>query len=282
MVEGGLRIMGEMEDLLRDTLFCFVDVETTGLHPQSGHRICEIALLHWRGGRDMEAFESLVNPGRPVSPGAYDFHGISDAMLRHAPSFGEIAPRVVAFLQDAVMVAHNAPFDLSFLYTQLAGLGFPMPANPVVDTLALARRCYCFPSNSLGNIARYLGIPLKGQHRARADVELTKEVFRLFLQDLERKGITSLGDLLEMQGGPVPLPTAETVVLPPLLEEALRGRRPLYLRYLSPRWQETSRVVDPIEVVAYQDRLYLVAFCRLRQEKRTFRLDRVLEMQLVP
>jgi DNA polymerase-3 subunit epsilon len=266
---------------LAEVVFCFLDVETTGLHPQFGDRICEIALLRWVNGRTLERFQSLVNPGRPISPGAFAVNGISEAMVRDAPRFGELASRILSFLENAVIVAHNAPFDLGFLTAQLVDLRLPPPPNPVVCTLALARRCFQFPGYSLGVIARHLGIAVTQEHRAMADVELTREMFFLFMQHFQQQGITSLGELLALQGGSIPLPAPEAVILPPALDEALRRRSLLKLRYVSSRWTETQRIVEPIEVAAYGDYTYLVAFCHLRQEQRTFRLDRIVEMNLV-
>ena len=263
---------------LTEAIFCFLDVETTGLKPQFGDRICEIALLRWRNGQTLETFHSLVNPERPISPGAFAVNGITEAMVRDAPKFKELALQVLTFLKDTVIVAHNAPFDMSFLNFQLANLGLPLPRNPVLCTLSLARRCFCFPSNGLGAIARYLGVKVEQEHRAMSDVKTTREIFRLFLQDFRRKGLEYLGELIELQGGTIPIPTPEAVILPPPLEEAIHSQKPVQIRYLSYWGEETYRVIEPIEVINYGDCVYLTAFCHLRQEQRTFRLDRILEI----
>ena len=263
---------------LSQVTFTVLDVETTGLAPHFGDRICEIALLRCREGRELGRFSSLVNPGRPISPGASAVNGIRDRDLVDAPVFSEIAPSVMTFLEDSVLVAHNAPFDPAFLSAEFGICQLPAPTQVVIDTLALARRCYRFPSNSLGSVAHFLGIEVRGQHRAMVDVLTTKMVLERFLADSSETGITMLGQLLEAQGGSIRVPNQESVPLPPVIEEALRCGRKLLLRYVSASGEETQRTVTPLSVAAHRGYIYLVAMCHLRHEQRSFRLDRIVEM----
>ncbi|NIV36462.1 MAG: hypothetical protein GWN58_45615, partial [Anaerolineae bacterium] len=110
-----------MEDLfaadrpLDEVTFALFDVETTGLSPTYGHRVCEIACLRLKAGMEAGRVEALVDPGRSISPGAYRVNRIEPEMLADAPAFETIAGAVLDLMQDAVLVAHNAPFDLGFL-----------------------------------------------------------------------------------------------------------------------------------------------------------------------
>jgi len=99
------------------------DVETTGLSAADGHRVCEVALLRFLRGTVIDSFVSLVNPLRPIDPGASAVNGITDAMVAGAPTFADLLPRILDFLSDDPLVFHNAPFDLSFLRSEarLAG-----------------------------------------------------------------------------------------------------------------------------------------------------------------
>jgi len=148
--------------------FIAADVETTGLSPADGHRICEIALLRFLRGTVIDSFVSLVNPLRPIDPGAQAVNGITDAMVAGAPDFTDLFPGIVAFLGDDPLVFHNAPFDLSFLRAEARRAGGTWPANRVLDTLPLARRSGRFRSHSLSSICRELGIGT-GFHRAEGD-----------------------------------------------------------------------------------------------------------------
>jgi DNA polymerase-3 subunit epsilon len=264
---------------LDEITFTVLDVETTGLTPQLGDRVCEIAVLRFRGDRELARFQSLVNPQRPISPGAFAVNGIRDQDVVDAPFFAEIAPTVVDMLDDSTLVAHNAPFDLSFLASELRICGLPFVLDSIIDTLALARRYYRFPSNSLQAVAHYLGVETTGRHRALADVVTTKMVLERFVVDLGQKGVTTLAGLLAAQGGDIGWYEREEIPLPPQIEEALKSGGSLWLRYLSAAGEETRRVVSPLQVTTYSGYAYLVAFCHLRAEQRTFRLDRIVEMR---
>jgi DNA polymerase-3 subunit epsilon len=145
-----------------------VDVETTGIEPADGHRICEVALLKFLRGDVIDSLVSFVNPLRPISPGASAINGITDVMVAGAPLFGDLFPRILAFIDSDVLVFHNAPFDLSFLRAEARMARGEWPGNPVVDTLLLARRTGRFRSHSLSAICRELGIGA-AFHRAEAD-----------------------------------------------------------------------------------------------------------------
>jgi hypothetical protein len=204
---------------------------------------------------------------------------IKDEDLIDAPLFSEIAATVLGVIGVSVIVAHNAPFDLGFLAYELTISRLPLVDNPVVDTLALSRYCYSFPSNSLPNVAYYLGIDTLREHRALADAITTKQLLDCLLADLLDAGVCTLGDLIGVQGGDIGWLTQEIIPLPPQIDEALRGEGQLELRYVSASGEETRRVVSPLYVTAFAGYLYLIAICHLRNEQRTFRLDRIIEMR---
>jgi DNA polymerase-3 subunit epsilon len=267
---------------LSDITFAFLDVETTGLDPCLGHRICEIAVLKTRGGKVLDKLQTLINPGRDISPQAASVNGITGDMIRGAPFFRDVAWDVLDALRDSVIVAHNATFDLRFLFAEFASIKLPHPENDVIDTLSIARRHYNFPSNSLGKIARYLGISTVGEHRAFADVRITNEIFEYFLMDLERRGmrVSSLKDALKLQGKPVSFERSNGFVVPPAIEEALRAKGKLQIRYLSAyKDTTTTRIIEPVEINVSGSYTYVIAFCHLRKEKSKFRLDRILEVK---
>jgi DNA polymerase-3 subunit epsilon len=149
-----------------------VDLETTGLSPARGHRICEIALLRFRKGVVAESLVSLVDPLRPISPGASAVNGITDDMVAGAPTFASLFPSLLAFVGGETLVFHNAPFDLSFLRTEAALAGGAWPGNPVLDTLSLARRSRRFRRHSLSHLCGEFGI-VSVFHRAEADAYAT-------------------------------------------------------------------------------------------------------------
>ena len=185
--DGLLRSLAEVE-------FVVVDLETTGGAP-GPEGIIEIGAARVVGGRLTERFVSLVNPGRPIQPFVVRLTGITDAMVAEAPPLAEVLPRFVEFAGSAVLVAHNADFDMS----HLRAAGAPCDA-PVLCTIRLARRL--LPESrrrSLDAVAARLGIGCVGRHRALPDAEIAAEILCVFLERLRERGIERLDQLLDFQ-----------------------------------------------------------------------------------
>ncbi|MGQ9787326.1 MAG: exonuclease domain-containing protein [Anaerolineae bacterium] len=254
--------------------FTVVDVETSGLDPVWGHRLCEIAIVLQQGGRELETFTQRVNPERPIDPGAQAVHGISYEELQDAPRFMEIAPIVRAYLECAVVVGHNVLFDAGFLAAEWRRLRWPPPCVHLVDTLMLARRWLGLASNRLTSVAEALGIPINAAHSALGDARITAQVLHALLRILSTYGVVTLSDLIDAQGGPITWPRSHWDQLPDLLQEALVFRRRIWLRYVSEAGIVTERWVEPLDA----NTEYLIAYCHLRQAQRLFRLDRILAM----
>ena len=254
----------------------FVDVETTGLDPATGDRVCEIALLRVRGDQEVARFESLVHPQRRMTPGAMAVNGITDAMLVDAPPFATVLPQVYALLQDAVLVAHNARFDVGFLRHEWQIAGQTLPSLAVVDTLALAQARYRFRHNSLGAIASELGIIPTSLHRAMADVLITWQVLQRFIANMRQEGPVTLAHVMYPHSR---RSVAEMAAVITTLQEAIPAGTPLRLRYQPGKAPETVRVVQPLEVYYERGHGYIRAFCHLRQEERNFRFDRIAELR---
>jgi DNA polymerase-3 subunit epsilon len=264
---------------LDELTFTFVDVETTGLDPAMGDRVCEIALLRVQGDRELARFESLVHPQRPMHSGALAVHGITDAMLAGAPTFVTLLPQIHALLQDAVLVAHNARFDVGFLRHEWQLAGHPFPFLVVADTLALAQALYRFRHNSLGAIASELGVTPTTLHRAMADVCTTWQVWQRFVADMRQEGPVILAHVLYPHSR---RPVEELIAMVTIMEEALPTGKPLELRYQPEKAPTTVRVVQPLEVYYERGHGYMRAFCHLRREERHFRLDRIAELKILP
>ena len=263
-----------MSTLYSHTL-AFLDTETTGLSAWFGDRICEIAILRCRGDLILDSFDTLVNPQRPISPGAARVNGLTDAELASAPPFAEIADRVMPLLENAILVGHNAAFDLGFLSSEFQRLGRQLPSLEVIDTLLLARAHFSFPSNSLQSIADALQINRTGVHRALADVLTTKAVLGHFLVELDQLPLNVLASTY------TPLVAAPAAFdLPPQLQEAFAGNKRLFIRYIDQKGHATERWITPKQVLPLKDYFYLAARCHLRNEDRYFRLDRIAEMKL--
>ncbi len=172
--------------------FAVLDVETTGLSPAAGDRVLEIAVLRLnRWGGTLRAFETLVRPAGPV--GATAIHGISEEDVRHAPPFEAIAGDVLAALDGAVLVAHNAGFDFGFLDAECARLGLPV-GNPLrICTVRTARRrCAGLARRNLAAVCSHLGVVLEDAHSAMADCRATADILRCFLRETPVEDLADL------------------------------------------------------------------------------------------
>lgn len=256
-----------------------LDLETTGLNPAHGHRVCEVALLRMRGNTAELRYESLVNPQRPLDAQAAAVNGLSTAMLHNAPTFATIADTVQDIIGTSVLVAHNAPFDLAFLNHEWARLGWPRLSNTVLDTLPLTRRLLPLPSYSLPALAHALGL-VKPGHRAMQDVLTLAQLFQALCVELAERGVVTLEDVLRFERGLLPgQPEPEA---PPLVVQALHEQRCLRIRYRS-RSTPTAvdRTIQPMALVQERHRVLLRAFCHLRNDMRVFALDKIETMELV-
>jgi DNA polymerase-3 subunit epsilon len=252
-----------------------------------GHRVVEIGALRLENWRPVAEISQLIQPGRALDPGASRVHGINDEDLIGKPAFAEIADDLLALLDGALLVAHNAAFDAGFVGMEFYLGGYvtsehaPTPANPWLCTLQLARRRFHFGRNNLGAVARQLNIRVDNAHRALADVYTTAAILKRMSEQLQSQGVETVGDLLQAQGGPIYAPPpAQPVALPPLLAEALASGGDLHIEYAARRGS-SRRIITPKYVTTRSGGAYVIAYCHLRHEQRTFRLDRILSMEPV-
>jgi len=193
-VQSSLSTWESTHKLLDEITFAVVDTETTGLRP-GPDRVIELAVVCVRGGEVIETFQSLVNPGRRISPFIVNFTGITPEMLSGAPTTKEIMPGFLQRIDGTILVCHNLSFDLNFLSheAQLLGKTFPLGG---FDTIPLARRFLPgLKRFKLDMVAAYLQIPASNRHRALGDAEITAIVFLRLLELARRQGISTLAHL---------------------------------------------------------------------------------------
>jgi DNA polymerase-3 subunit epsilon len=193
-----------------------------------------------------------------------------------APRFVEIADQIAELLDGALIIAHNAEFDAAFIAAEWTLTGRPFLLNPWACTLQLARRQYNFDRNSLREVARALDVSYGRAHRAMGDAWTTARIFRRMVRDFSSRGISTVGQLMHAQGGQINFPPSPSITFDPSLDTAVRNRTPIGIRYLDDAGNTTERVIVPYYMGSFREDDYLVAYCRLRNAQRTFRVDRIL------
>ncbi|MCO5195894.1 MAG: exonuclease domain-containing protein [Anaerolineae bacterium] len=263
-----------------------LDTETTGLYPGLGNRIVEVGALRLEAWQEVGTFDRLIYPDRAMDAGASAVNHIYDSDLEGQPRFVDIADELLALLDGAVIVAHNAVFDAGFLGLEYWLAGYapaerePVLPNPWICTLLLARNHFYFGRNSLGHIAAQLGVRRGTAHRALNDVYMTAEVLKRMTRQLGKKGMKTVGDILHAQGEAIYTPPVVPIPLPAPLDEAIAENRQAIILYMS-RDGVTERVISPRYAAHHRGHDYLIAHCHLRDDQRSFRLDRILSAKLV-
>ena len=184
---------------LEEATYVVVDLETTGLSPGSS-AICEIGAVRVRGFELEERFQTLVNPRRPLPPPVAVLTGIDPGALRGAPPVELAVRRFLEFAGDAVLVAHNARFDVAFLDREVERLTGRRIAAPVVDTLWLARRVLAGRTSRMGlaSLSHFVGTAVRPCHRALPDAEATAEILLVLIGLAQERGATTVAELVDL------------------------------------------------------------------------------------
>ena len=186
---------------LTNVTFVAFDTETTGLSRHSD-RVVELAAIKFRNGVVIDEKRWLIDPQMPIPAAATRVHGITDQMVKDAPHFPRVMRQFVVFMDDAVLLAHNAPFDVGIIHSELSRNAMDAPTNAVLDTLPLTRAW--FPEikrHNLESLATHLQLQPERYHRGLDDTLTLVEVFRRGLQKMGPAA--TIEDIERMARGPL-------------------------------------------------------------------------------
>ncbi|MHA1166105.1 MAG: exonuclease domain-containing protein [Alphaproteobacteria bacterium] len=191
----------KLTDIPINELRCVVfDTETTGLEPSNGDELISIGAVRVVNSRILrsETFEQLINPGRKIPKSSTRFHGLTDKDVKGKPDAKTALPRFHRFCGRAVLVAHNAAFDMKFLELKEKASGVSFQ-NPVLDVLLLSAYLHDHVSDhSMNATAERLGVEISGRHTALGDAETTAAIYLAMLGPLATRGVLTLGDALKV------------------------------------------------------------------------------------
>jgi DNA polymerase-3 subunit alpha (Gram-positive type) len=254
-------VVNSRNQSLDDTYVVF-DIETTGFSPIS-NRMIEIGAVKVEKGKIIDRYSSFINPDVPIPFEIEKLTGINDNMVIGAPMITEVLPEFLEFSKDAVMVAHNASFDMSFIEKNCERQGLHIDAA-VIDTVALAR--ILLPSLNrykLDTVAKALGVSLDNHHRAVDDAACTAEIFIKFIELLKERdiesldGVNQIGAMTDVQVKK--LPTNHAIIL----AQNEVGRVNLYRLVSESHIDYYSRRprIPKSEILKYRDGLILGSAC---------------------
>jgi len=189
------------ETLLKDTTFAVLDLETSGGSPKSGAGITEIGVVKVRGGVVLGTFQSFVDPGHSLPVFITQLTGISDEMLLSAPFIDEVLPTLFEFLgspDETVLVAHNSPFDMSFLKAAALVHEYEWPNYLTVDTARLARAVLDrdeVVNCKLGTLAEFFNTSVSPNHRALDDALATVDVLHGIIERLAGHEVSTFEEM---------------------------------------------------------------------------------------
>ena len=244
----------------------------------------EIAAVRLRADQRLGTFQSLVNPGnRAISPAAFAVNRITPDMLRDAPSIYEVLPKFLDFISDSCLAAYNASFDFAFLSSESRLIKKQLPEElQIVDILIMAKRMLPHLERyALWFVANHLSIDSIQEHRALSDVQLTIEVFNHLHSSLIEKGIVDFEQFVSLFGLNSKLLDNIKNAKIARIQEAIDLGVSLKIKYLARHNTEFSeREVIPRAITQSRNQTYLVGYCNLRKQERTFKIENILHLEM--
>ena len=273
-----------ISEYLQNQIFIAFDTETTGMWAPS-HKLVELSAVKFSLKKGIiDKFDYLINPERKIPSEVIEIHGITDEMVQDAPIVNLVLEKFVEFCgNDSILIAHNAPFDISFVGLELKRCALEFNNNPILDTVDIFKRYFPdVPSYSLLNLCRYFKITERQDHRALSDALFVYQLFKIavtkFPDVANFSQLKKLVNVYQMSDA-----ISETSTLPPKYSEintAIEKKLPLEIDYEHPRKGLDTRVIYPREIHRLGSIYYLIGFCERAGEDRTFRLDRIADYRI--
>lgn len=268
-----------------DTIFTAFDLETTGSFPVS-ERVVEIGAVKFAAdGTILGEFSELVDPEIPIPRNVIRVHGIRNRDVKGKETIEEVLPRFVRFIEDSILIAHNAGFDTFFLGVQMIRQKIPFPPNPILDSMLMCREL--LPEvrrNNLRNMSKVLGMEGVKCHRAVWDSRVVREIFLNLTQG--ENGLVDT-NLVYEKFEPIQFADARRVFqvrIPrhlPGIRKCVEKRSRLKIDYKRGKCQNFILTVDPEGLFQHNRYAYMTAYCHERGRVENFRLDRIQKIQTV-
>ena len=275
----------KLTDYLSSKTFVAFDTETTGIWAPV-NRLVELSAVKFTLiDGEIDTMDYLINPGRNIPEEVIKIHGITDEMVKGKPKANEILKEFIDFCgSDSILIAHNAPFDISFVGNELEIAKLEFSKNMIIDTVDIYRRY--FPglgSYSLLNLVRNFKIGQSQDHRALSDARYVQKLLVNAITKLpeinsddELKAALTVYDMNDVRCDPSELPDEHSDIT-----YAINNNMRLEIQYTNPMYPEQTRKVRPRRVHKLGAHFYLGCYCEHAGADRTFRLDRIKSYKLL-
>jgi len=271
-------------EYLKQVDFVAFDTETTGIWAPA-HRIVEVGAVKFRlGETSVDRFQALVNPEREIPTEVIEIHGITNGMVQSSETIEPVLREFYDFCgPEAVLIAHNATFDISFVGCEADRTGLPLMENPILDTVDLYKQYRPgLDSYALQSLMRKFGLGAEQSHRAADDAGLVWRLFTMVADDFpvfsrrgEFKRAFTFYTMAQWRGDERPLPEEYRDVA-----RAVEEGRALEIVYVANGQPPQSRIIWPKRIHNLRTVFYVTSFCEKARAERTFRLDRIQSFRL--
>jgi DNA polymerase III epsilon subunit family exonuclease len=257
-----------------------IDLETTGLSPLID-RIIEFAAVRITPG-GVETLESLINPNISIPKETIQFHGINDVDVKDSPSLLEFMPKILSFIGDLPIVAHNAKFDLGFLVFALHNFNLPYPSSDIYCSVKMSRQSFKEIENyKLSTISKYFDIPLENHHRAMDDTIACLLIFKKALERLSGKELKNAlkesllfnssdfkrNKHIDLEGHLIDL------------RKRVRKQQMIFIKYNGGSYKNRLRPIRPVSLLPMPQGNVLYAHCLLTDMYKSFALSKIKEIK---
>jgi len=260
---------------LSETVFCALDVETTGMRA-SVHKIVEIGMVKFTFDGVIDEFETLVNPEQHIPQSVTRIHGITNEMVSSSLPVSSIIKKIKSFLNGTILVIQNPGFDFSFLSRAFYDNNIKMDVLYAIDTVRLSKRAYPQLGNhKLDTVSEHIGFKFE-HHRALPDAYACMEIFLSSLSVLDPQKKFTLSGLASLHGKFI---KPKPVLTPPKKIEEVNGIKigiPVTIKYKDSKGNISQREIIPYNIYN-EDSIF--AYCKLRNEERSFKINRIAEIE---
>jgi DNA polymerase-3 subunit epsilon len=267
--------------------FTFVgfDTETTGKYPLSAE-ICELAAVKWRGGQVIDTFQTLLKPRELMGAEVIAIHGITNDMVENAPNISSQIGLFHQFIQNSILIAHHAPFDLAFIAIEFEKAKLALPEDPVICSSLLSRKVFPESENHrLQTLIGFFGLERGAAHRALDDARACLQVG---MRCMEKPGAgDALSATMELQSGPLywrrfsMRRLEEESPVTATLACAVREQSIVEMTYSAGSTPGEARRVHPLGIVPSLDGDFLVAYSEKDQRSKRYFLEKITHAEKV-